>query len=241
MPQWRNSSTLTRPIAPIVAAIACCALAVGLWLLGGNRPAAIATISRESANATPLAGEPKRIAADATTSAKSSTQPASAEARRDDNASEQHAAMVREWSADSPAEAAAWVRDYAVPAEREALLDQAILAWCENDPQAALAWTRQLSDGPAKTHTLATLAFEIARTDAITALTIASELPTSPERDDLCRHAASQWAVEDGHAAAQWADGITDRALREKVLTSILHSWETVDPKAAANFRNRGK
>jgi hypothetical protein len=80
------------------------------------------------------------------------------------------------------------------------------------------------------------LAYEAARSEPVTALTVASALPSGPQRDDLLVHAISQWAAGDSVRAAAWAAQVSDAVLRERLLAAVSVSAAEEDGAAAAAY-----
>ena len=143
--------------------------------------------------------------------------------------------LLRRWAAADPAAAAAWAAGFADPAVQLESLQQVALVWSQSNLSLAIQWAQQLPDGSRQTVCLA-LAYEAARTDPQTALTLAMDLPANAARADLVAHATAQWATGDPAAAAAWAVQITDPALREQVVSAIATEWGGNDPAAAANL-----
>ena len=143
--------------------------------------------------------------------------------------------LLRRWTAADPAAAAAWATSFADPAVQLESLQQVALVWSQSDLTLAIQWAQQLPDGSRETVCLA-LAYEAARTDPQTALTLAMDLPANAARADLVAHATAQWAIGNPAAAAAWAVQITDPALREQVVSAIATEWGGNDPVAAANL-----
>ena len=81
---------------------------------------------------------------------------------------------------------------------------------------------------------LMAIGVEAARTDPLIALTLASGLTPSPDRDELISRAAAEWAVTAPTAARDWALQITDQNLRTKTVSAIAVAWADSDPTSAA-------
>ena len=143
--------------------------------------------------------------------------------------------LLRRWAAADPAAAAAWATSFADPAVQLESLQQVALVWSQSNLPLAIQWAQQLPDGSRQSVCLA-LAYEAARTDPPTALTLAMDLPANAARANLVAHATAQWATGNPAAAAAWAVQITDPALREQVVSAIATEWGGHDPGAAANL-----
>jgi hypothetical protein len=143
--------------------------------------------------------------------------------------------LVRRWVGTNPAAAADWVvQNLSGSIRQEALSDVAVV-WGNQDLTNAVAWARQLPQGeaqPALTH----IAYEAVRTEPVTALTLAVELPATKSRDDLLTHAAREWSLKAPETAAAWAAQVPDAGLRERLLVDIATTWGEQDPASAASL-----
>jgi hypothetical protein len=84
--------------------------------------------------------------------------------------------------------------------------DQAVaITWANQDLPGAVEWGRQLPDESERQSALVCIGFEAARADPLAALALAVELNADPDRDELIRHAAAEWAFTAPDAAAKWA------------------------------------
>ena len=133
----------------------------------------------------------------------------------------------------SPAQAAQWLADNPNVPDRHAFLTQISSAWADSDLVAALRWSTTLPPDQ-RQGVLLDIGYETARTNPKDALSIASTLPPSPERDTLLSFAASQWAASDFGTAAQWAQQVPDQSLRQELLASIAVASAKQDPGTAA-------
>ena len=110
------------------------------------------------------------------------------------------------------------------------------IAWANQDLAGAVEWGRQLRNESERQIALTCVGFEAARSEPLTALTVAVELNASSERDELIRHAAVEWAFAAADAAAEWARQIEDGALRSQTMAAIAVAWAETDPRAAATL-----
>jgi hypothetical protein len=108
------------------------------------------------------------------------------------------------------------------------------IAWANRDLPGAVEWGRRLPDENERETALMCIGFEAARSEPLTALTLAIELNVNSERDELIRHAVGEWAVTAPDAAAGWARQIEDRPLRGRTLAAIAIAWAEIDPRVAA-------
>jgi hypothetical protein len=144
--------------------------------------------------------------------------------------------MLRDWSRIAPAAASAWVEQLPVGQERQQSQDTVAVAWASQDLDAAVQWARQLPDEQESARLIALMVGEAGRSDPIQGLNLACELAPGVARDDLVLHSASQWAVDRPQEAIEWARGIDDPQLRQRVLSAAAISWAETDPEAAAKF-----
>jgi hypothetical protein len=110
------------------------------------------------------------------------------------------------------------------------------IAWANQDLAGAAEWGRQLPNESERQIALTCIGFEAARSEPLTALTIAVELNARSERDELIRHAAGEWAFTAADAAAEWARQIEDGPLRNQTMAAIAVAWAETDPRGAATL-----
>jgi hypothetical protein len=67
-------------------------------------------------------------------------------------------------------------------------------------------------------------------------LRLSAQLPADPQQDDLMRHAAMEWASQDGPAAAEWARRLPDGPVRDRLIAVIATEWSSRDPVSAAEM-----
>jgi hypothetical protein len=120
-------------------------------------------------------------------------------------------------------------------ANRDFVLETAALAWGDSDPASAAQWAQGLNDEAERTLALTDIAGEAVRSAPLLAIEIACPL-SDATRDEILPRAASQWAMQEPAAAADWARQISGEALRATVLASIATTWSEQDPAAAANL-----
>jgi len=135
-------------------------------------------------------------------------------------ATEMRKLLVRRWSELDPSDAVAWAAQFPESPIRNDVLEQIAIAWINSNPLHCVNWLQGLPDGESKR--LATLgaAYEVARVDPLTALSLASELSPGSDRDAVVEHAVSQWASQDLVTAEGWVKQISDPELREQLLAA---------------------
>jgi hypothetical protein len=100
----------------------------------------------------------------------------------------------------------------------------------------AIAWAHSIGDEDRTFQALRVIAYEAARSDPITSLTLASQLPPSPQTDSVLAHAVSQWAAVDATSAAQWAQATDTPELRQLLLAHVAVGMAEQDAKTAAGL-----
>lgn len=153
----------------------------------------------------------------------------------DEASAELRQLLVRRWASSAPSVAADWAARFAGPSIQKEALQQVGVVWAQTDLPQAIQWAKTLSDTQ-RLEMCLTLAYEAARTDPKTALTLAADLPSDQAGTDLILHSAAQWAVGEPAAAAEWAKQIVDETLRDQVISAIATQWGARDPVAAANL-----
>ena len=147
------------------------------------------------------------------------------------------ARWMRRWAESDPQAAAAFAAQLSEGVFRNALMEQAVLAWTESDWNTAAEWARGLSAD--REQMLKLVAEETIRLEPIESLRLATELSPGAERDELIVRASMEWAGQDAPAAKQWAQQIEDPTLRSQVLAAIAVAWADHDAPAAATLAVR--
>jgi hypothetical protein len=142
--------------------------------------------------------------------------------------------IIQHWSeADSPGAAAA----AGLPASDRVEACQRIgVTWARNDPDAAAAWARSLSNKSESQSALFAVASEESFANPTHALALLSEMPPSNQRDNLIEGAVSIWSETSGPETLQWAEQIPGSALREHVIGTIATTLAAQAPEAAARL-----
>ncbi|MCU0858199.1 MAG: hypothetical protein MUC65_07340 [Pontiellaceae bacterium] len=145
--------------------------------------------------------------------------------------------LIRQWAEHDVKAAAKWVQNMPSGDAKTDALTAVAIAFAEQDVKAGINWVWQLPEGEDRNHAIRSLSYEAARTEPVTALTLAAgSLKPDQERDDLINYAALQWAASDPEKAAGWADQIPDKVLRDNVLVNVTTAWGESDPAGAAQF-----
>jgi len=146
------------------------------------------------------------------------------ELRRDELSGNLGRLLVRQWASTSPEYAARWATTVEDPVAREELMASAALAWAGRDLPAALAWAESLPEGSAHERVLLDLGYELARTDPLEAIRLASKLPVTDSRDAMLLHALRQELPQDSDLIREWAAQLPPGAFREQALAAVAIS-----------------
>jgi len=144
--------------------------------------------------------------------------------------------LLRRWVELDPAAAIDWVAQQGDTDVRQELVDVAAIAWSQQDLPSALAWVEALPEGGAKPQALADLGYEVARTDPVSAMEIATQLPASDSANGLFLHALSQCASADPGTSRQLALALAPGPLRDQALTIVATVQAKEDGDGAARF-----
>jgi len=142
--------------------------------------------------------------------------------------------LTRRWAETDPAAAAASITQWPEAAPRIEACRQIAIAWSRSDPSAALGWTRSLPPGEGRTAAQLRVGYESARSDLAVAFQAANELPSGEDQRELLQYCARQWAALHPLDALEWADSVTDPALRASLADKILAEWAQYDGAGAA-------
>ena len=144
--------------------------------------------------------------------------------------------LVSEWAKFDPASAAAYVQSLgseATTSMKTALVGE----WAENDPAAAAAWLGTLStDDPAYGHASAQITREWTRYDLTASSEWLNSLPASPELDRAVATYTYRAAQEDPPAAMSWAESISNKNMRNKMMQQVAANWKNDDPEGFTNY-----
>ena len=145
-------------------------------------------------------------------------------------------ALARRWAEKSPESAAQWALTLSDNVFSHTVLKEMMIPWAANDLTATINWVQQLPEGGNKAAAELSLAGEAARQSAgaTSAVAMLSNLPPSPERDDLLNYSLRQWATDDPENALAWMNQMPDQTARERALDTV--AMDMTDPFTAATF-----
>ncbi len=130
---------------------------------------------------------------------------------------ELQAALLENWVADAPQDAAQWVLKNAVPEKKDDAMALQFMygTWLRQDREAALAWRESLPPGPAREH-IAELHRVYPATG--TKLNIAEEAQYMVELDNFSALDSTMqtWLAKDADAAAKWTQDLADAVQKDR-------------------------
>lgn len=120
-------------------------------------------------------------------------------------------------------------------AMRAELLERTIRLWSETDIGGTLTWVTSLLDQGDRDLAALSATTQVAQTDPAGALELAQALRIGLD-DGRFERMAQLWAEEFPQAAVDWATAQPAGALRDRLLTRIVHVRAQQDPLAAARL-----
>ncbi len=106
--------------------------------------------------------------------------------------------------------------------------------WVRQDPNAAMAWARNLPDNQ-RTGAYIGLLATLAGSDPATAATLGTELEPGKARQDAIANIAKTWGRQSPEAAMAWVQTLQGKE-RSAALGEALSSWAENQPAKAATF-----
>ncbi|MES2468559.1 MAG: hypothetical protein V4675_14725 [Verrucomicrobiota bacterium] len=146
------------------------------------------------------------------------------------------ASLVRQYAADDPAKAAAWLTAQNGTASNPSSIGAVAREWAAKDPAATVQWMDGLPEGPAKNEAWEDALRSWSKKDPLASSTYLSQMPKGAARDSAVSSLSRSIAREDPDAAIQWANTIQDPAARETALVRSIQLWSTRDKAAAAEW-----
>lgn len=147
------------------------------------------------------------------------------------------ARLLRRWAQCDVHAAAVWAEALPDGALRKRALGGVAAEWADHEPAQAETWARQLPRVTERLEALGSIASAFIRTDPVESIRlVATDLLPDARRDVLLRHAAMEWASQDGKNAAKWAQQIEVGLLREQVIAAVATAWSEREPIPAATF-----
>lgn len=146
--------------------------------------------------------------------------------------------LVQSWAQSDLSAALAWAQSFSEPTERQRVLQVAVGTWANSAPLAAAQYALQQppeNRGKLVTHIM----HNWGSRDPESAAAWLAQQPNGAWRDGATAVLARSIAREDGAAALQWANTITDAERRTSELTSLYRNWQRSDPEAARQWLAR--
>lgn len=134
---------------------------------------------------------------------------------------------------------AAATRADVVGASEELTVDRVrtlALEWSGRSWSDAVAWAEGLPAGELREVGFLTLALEAARVEPLKALALGLKMAPTADREGMMVNAATQLATQEPDLAAQWAAGLPNSRLRDRMLSQVAAVWGERDPRAASTM-----
>jgi hypothetical protein len=145
--------------------------------------------------------------------------------------------IFRRWAEREPAEAAEWLMCLPENGFSHEACRQLATTWADKDLPAAVAWLKNLPENENKAAAQFALASEAAvRKDAVTAISLVTSMPPSPESARLLNYSVLQWATSNRENAIEWVKQVQDSEQRERLLANIAIENGIENPARAAEF-----
>jgi hypothetical protein len=122
------------------------------------------------------------------------------------------------------------------PAQRSMLFARNFDDWYQHDPQAALAWLRQMPPGSEYNLALLRVLRDIGKTDPQRALALAGEMAATHEQKFIYSELFGQLAQADPAAASNWVRTAPAGEARELALRAVADRWVVQDSAAALDW-----
>lgn len=103
--------------------------------------------------------------------------------------------------------------------------------WARRDPSAAIRWAMELPASPAKDRVMQSLAASVGAADPVLASRLIETFPLQ-SRESAIPSLASAWAAQDPSAALQWAQDLSEEALKKQAIEAALTVWFEKAPVA---------
>ena len=130
-------------------------------------------------------------------------------------------AVIDELVAANPREAIDRIRALPAGIRRDDVLVLAAAAWARRDPDAAVAWVRDLPNDDLKSRLTSSVGFELAQVRPERALSVAEMLPEGRDRWLLLSAIGQTWVAIDSKAALAWAGKLPAGEPRDAAFAGI--------------------
>ena len=147
--------------------------------------------------------------------------------------------VLKHWARVAPADAAAWLLQMNVSAERSRLMRQVGLAWVRHEPERALEWVLENSGDAIRADILRESIALWAQTKPNQAATWLRRLKPGNDADQAIAALAQQIVHRDPEGAFSWASTIQNQVMREQTVSSVFAQWAIRHPREAAERLNK--
>jgi hypothetical protein len=122
---------------------------------------------------------------------------------------------------------------------RDELVRYAAMQWASKDPESALTWGLQISDGALREQVMACIATALAETDPVAASTLAlAAVSTGRLQDDAVMGIVQRWVQKEPEMTAAWVEQFPDGSLKQTALENVVKLWADRDAEQVAEWLN---
>lgn len=112
--------------------------------------------------------------------------------------------------------------------ERDDLLNYAVQQWAVEDTDAAVNWIEDIQDSALRQRMLGNVAVNLgAENPPAAAQLVTNRMEAGPSRDEALNQVVRFWAASAPKQAAEWVQGLSDKALRDTGLEIVTDVWRT--------------
>ena len=134
----------------------------------------------------------------------------------------------------SPAEAQAFIRQFATEADYPQLQASIVAGVAQNDPAAARQLADQIVDPVARDTAYFSLVAQQAELGPRDAAALANQIVDEEQRSMAIGYVAEAWAESDPAAATRWAQGLPSGPSRGQAVISLAGRWQDPGPEHIA-------
>jgi len=145
--------------------------------------------------------------------------------------------LVQRWASNDLSSAESWASNLPDGTFGEMVCREVTTAFAKKDLAGAISWIEQLPESGNRRAAQLSLSAEAAiQNEATTAISLLTNLPPTPERDELLNYSACQWAQKNSKDAVAWLDGLGNTKLRDNIVNNLVEAWAVQNPFYAAEF-----
>lgn len=145
----------------------------------------------------------------------------------------EYAMLLTAWAQTDPTKALDYVR---ANTNSGFALNTVLSSWAAKDPESALVWAQANHTGDGANPFMASIIRAIAATDTTRASELLTAMPRSRERGEALDGFLTHLIKAGPETARQWADSLTDQALKDGSMTRLAERLAQVDPAGTAKW-----